>query len=642
MRMSEIKKLALRGLLPVLCALMLLGPLTAVGRAVSTVTAQLRPDVAIVIDGSQRVFYNAAGQQVHPISYGGTTYLPLRAIGELMGKNVDWNQDTLTVTLSGRRTADATAGTPDKDAAVETVTAEVRDDFTIVLDGESRTFTDVNGKTVHPLLYNGSTYLPLRAIGGIMGGENSKITDSVKTVLFEAAIFNGPNVRKSSKRIGLRTDSSGKFEKGLEPHNAEDAINRACQLIEELGCGEAVGGMVDVAVPMSGKKVLPFRPEKYNRLLGTQLSAEEMLRILERLEIRILTGEKGGIELEIPYFRQDLNCDADIAEEVVRFYGYDKIPTTLPEGEATAGKLSYKLLIEEKARDIAEHCGFSQGMSYSFESPRVFDKLLLSEDDALRKTVTIANPLGEDFSIMRTIPLNGMLSSLATNYNRRNKNVRLYELENVYLPGELPLKELPDERMQFVLGFYGDGDFFTMKGVLEEFFAGVGMRKKPVYDPKAEKPFLHPGRRALVRYEETIVGYLGEVHPEVLDNYGIGTKAYVAVLDMPAVIPFTTFDRKYQGIAKYPAVSRDISMVVPKEILAGDIEQVIVQRGGKLLESCQLFDIYEGAQIQQGYKSIAYTITFRAKEKTLEDSEVNAVMKKILHGLEQMGIELRQ
>ena len=480
------------------------------------------------------------------------------------------------------------------------------------------------------------------AIGGIMGGENSKITDSVKTVLFEAAIFNGPNVRKSSKRIGLRTDSSGKFEKGLEPHNAEDAINRACQLIEELGCGEAVGGMVDVAVPMSGKKVLPFRPEKYNRLLGTQLSAEEMLRILERLEIRILTGEKGGIELEIPYFRQDLNCDADIAEEVVRFYGYDKIPTTLPEGEATAGKLSYKLLIEEKARDIAEHCGFSQGMSYSFESPRVFDKLLLSEDDALRKTVTIANPLGEDFSIMRTIPLNGMLSSLATNYNRRNKNVRLYELENVYLPGELPLKELPDERMQFVLGFYGDGDFFTMKGVLEEFFAGVGMRKKPVYDPKAEKPFLHPGRRALVRYEETIVGYLGEVHPEVLDNYGIGTKAYVAVLDMPAVIPFTTFDRKYQGIAKYPAVSRDISMVVPKEILAGDIEQVIVQRGGKLLESCQLFDIYEGAQIQQGYKSIAYTITFRAKEKTLEDSEVNAVMKKILHGLEQMGIELRQ
>lgn len=480
------------------------------------------------------------------------------------------------------------------------------------------------------------------AIAGIMGGENSKITDTVQTVLFESAVFNGPSVRKSAKRIGLRTDSSGKFEKGLEPHNAEDAINRACQLIEELGCGEAVGGMVDVAAPMTERKVLPFKPEKYNCLLGTEITDEEMLDIFRSLEIEVFESEEGEIRLRIPYFRQDLNCDADIAEEVARFYGYDRIPTTLPAGEATAGKLSYKLRIEQKARDIAEYCGFSQGMSYSFESPKVFDKLLLSGEDMLRQTVTISNPLGEDFSIMRTSVLNGMLTSLSSNYNRRNKDVRLYELENIYLPKALPLTELPDERMQFVLGFYGEGDFFTLKGVIEEFFTVVGMRKKPLYDPCAGKPFLHPGRQALVKYDGAVVGYLGEVHPEVLDNYEIGTKAYVAVLDMPSLLPFTTFDRKYEGIAKYPAVTRDISMVAPREILVGDIEGMIVQRGGKLLESCQLFDVYEGAQIKAGYKSVAYSITFRAKDRTLEDADVNAAMKKILHGLEQMGMELRQ
>ncbi len=480
------------------------------------------------------------------------------------------------------------------------------------------------------------------AIAGIMGGENSKITDHVQTVLFESAVFNGPNVRKSAKRVSLRTDSSGKFEKGLEPHNAEAAINRACQLIEELGCGEVVGGMVDAAQPMAERKVLPFRPEKYNSLLGTDIPEADMLEMFRRIEIEAVKTAEGGMDLVIPYFRQDLNCDADIAEEVARFYGYDKIPTTLPTGEATAGTLSYKLRIEQKARDIAEYCGFSQGMSFSFESPKVFDKLLLSEGDELRRTVTISNPLGEDFSVMRTTPLNGLLTSLAVNYNRRNKNVKLYQLENVYLPKALPLTELPDERMQFVLGFYGEGDFFTMKGVAEEFFGCVGMTKRPVYDPQAGKPFLHPGRQADIKYEGTVIGYLGEVHPEVRDNYEIGERAYVAVLDMPCILPFTTFDRKYEGIAKYPAVSRDISMVVPKAVLVGDIESMIVQRGGKLLESYRLFDVYEGTQIKAGYKSVAYSITFRAKDKTLEDADVNAVMKKILNGLEQMGIELRQ
>ena len=475
-------------------------------------------------------------------------------------------------------------------------------------------------------------------IAGIMGGENSKITDQVKTVLFEAATFNGPNIRKSAKRLGLRTDASGKFEKGLDPHNAEAAINRACQLIQELGCGDVVGGMVDVCQPMKERARIPFEPERINTLLGTDISREEMMEIFGRLEIAY---DQGREEL-IPTYRQDLECGADIAEEVARFFGYDKIPTTLPTGEATAGKLSYKLRVEQKARDIAEYCGFSQGMNYSFESPRVFDRLLLPKDSPLRKAIVIANPLGEDFSIMRTISLNGMLTSLATNYNRRNKDVRLYELGNIYLPHQLPLTELPDERMQFTLGMYGEGDFYTMKGVVEEFFEAVGMAKKAVYDPASGKPFLHPGRQADIVYEKETIGYLGEIHPQVCKTYDIGTRVYVAVLDMPCIVAKATFDRKYEGIAKYPAVTRDISMVVPRAVMAGQIEAMLEQRGGKLLEGYQLFDVYEGEQIKEGFKSMAYSITFRAKDRTLEESDVATAMKKILNGLESMGIELRQ
>ena len=475
-------------------------------------------------------------------------------------------------------------------------------------------------------------------IAGIMGGENSMITDEVKTVLFEAASFNGANIRKSAKRVGLRTDASGKFEKGLDPHNAEAAINRACQLIEELGCGEVVDGMVDVCGEMKEEVVLPFEPDQYNKLLGTEVSTEEMLDIFKRIEVRY---DQTAGTLTIPTFRQDLLHRCDIAEEVARFYGYDKIPLTLPTGEATTGKLPFKLRIEQKARDIAEYCGFSQGMCYSFESPKVFDRLLLDQDDPARAAIGIANPLGEDFSVMRTLSLHGMLTSLATNYNRRNKNVRLYELGNIYVPKALPLTELPDERMQFTLGMYGDGDFFTMKGVIEEFFDSIGLCGKLTYDPNAGRNFLHPGRQANVVYKGSVLGYLGEVHPEVCDNYDMKTRAYVAVLDMPSVMPHATFDRKYEGIAKYPAVLRDISMVVPKEIMVGQIEDVIAQRGGKILEDYQLFDIYEGDQIKAGYKSVAYSITFRAKDRTLEEADITAAMKKILNGLEGMGIELR-
>ena len=476
-------------------------------------------------------------------------------------------------------------------------------------------------------------------IAGIMGGENSKITDDVKTVLFEAATFNGPNIRKSAKRIGMRTEASGIFEKGLDPVNAAAAIDRACQLIEELGCGEVVGGMVDVCQPLKPLRRIAFEPEKINHFLGTDISREEMLEYFARIE---LAYDEASNEIVVPSFRQDLEGFADIAEEVARFYGYDKIPTTLPSGEATTGKISFKERVEQKARDIAEYCGFSQGMCYSFESPKVFDKLLIPADSELRRTVTISNPLGEDYSVMRTTSLNGMLNSLSTNYNRRNKDVRLYELGNVYLPKALPLTELPDERMQFTLGFYGEGDFFTMKGVVEEFLEHVGMNEKPQYDPEAGKPWLHPGRQANVVYGGTVIGYVGEVHPKVLANYNIGQRAYLAVLDMPCIVEKASFDRKYEGIAKYPAVTRDISMVVPKTVLAGQIENILTQRGGKIMESYSLFDIYEGEQIKEGYKSMAYTLTFRAKDRTLEDADITAAMKKILNGLEGLGIELRQ
>ena len=505
-------------------------------------------------------------------------------------------------------------------------------------DGEKFTTLDGQERTMDKdvlMICDGAKAV---GIAGIMGGENSMITDNVKTVLFEAANFNGPNIRLSAKRIGLRTDASGKFEKGLDPNNASAAIDRACQLMEELGAGEVVGGIVDVCSETREPSRVPFDAEKINDLLGTDLTKEQMLDYLAGVE---LAYDEKTNEIVAPTFRQDIHCLADVAEEVARFFGYDKIPTTLPTGEATTGSLPFKLRIESIARDVAEYCGFSEGMTYSFESPKVFEKLRIPEDSPLRKVITISNPLGEDYSIMRTTTLNGMLTSLATNYNRRNKEVRLYEMGNVYLPKALPLTELPEERTLFTLGMYGKVDFFDMKGVCEEFMEKVGMKERAEYRPGSARPYLHPGRQADIYYRNEYIGFLGEVHPEVAGTYGIGDRAYIAVIDILNVLDFAGFDYKYTGIARYPAVTRDLSMVVPKEVTAGQIETILIQRGGKILESCELFDIYEGSQIRSGFKSMAYALVFRHNEKTLEESEINAAMKKILNGLESLGIELR-
>lgn len=475
-------------------------------------------------------------------------------------------------------------------------------------------------------------------IAGIMGGENSMVTDEIKTLLFEAATFDGTNIRLSSKRIGLSTDASAKFVKGLDPNNAMEAMNRACQLIEELGCGEVVGGAVDVYPNPVTEKKLPFEPKKMNALLGTDVPEAQMLKYFDQLG---LIYDEANRELTIPTFRQDLGCMADLAEEVARFYGYDNIPVTLPRGESTAGKKPFKVRIEDTCRDVAEQNGFCGGMAYSFESPKVFDRLLLSKDAPERQAIEISNPLGEDFSIMRTISLNAMLISLSTNMAHRNKNVRLYEFGNIYLPKELPLKELPEERMQMTLGMYGEGDFFTLKGVLEDIFETLGVDNMIEYLPTKEYPFLHPGRQASVMLGNEKVAYIGQVHPEVMDNYSMKQNAIVAVIDMPVLVAHATFDRKYEAVAKFPAIKRDLSMTVSKEIFVGQLEKIIKKNGGKLLESVELFDVYEGNQIEAGKKSVAYSLTFRAKDRTLEESEINVIVEKILNKLSELGAELR-
>ena len=475
-------------------------------------------------------------------------------------------------------------------------------------------------------------------IAGIMGGENSMVTDSIDTLLFEAACFDGTNIRLSSRRIGLATDAAAKFTKGLDPNLAMEAIDRACQLIEEMGAGEVVGGAVDVYPNPVQDKKLPFEPDKMNALLGTDVEPEKMLYYFGRLGL-IYDAETNT--LDVPSFRQDLNCMADLAEEVARFYGYDNIPVSLPRGEATVGKLPYDQMINAIARDVLEANGFSGGMCYSFESPKVFDKLLLPADSEFRKTVTIANPLGEDFSIMRTVSLNGVLTSLATNYNRKNKIARLYEFGNVYLPKSLPLTELPEERMKLTIGMYGQGDFFDLKGVLEELTDKVGLKGQVTYEPESEYTFFHPGRQAKLKKGNLTIGFIGQVHPEVCDNYNLKGEVYVAVIDMPTLVMLSNFDTKYEGIAKFPGSTRDLSLVVDKEIFVGQIEEVIKKCGGKLLESYKLFDVYEGEQIAKGKKSVAYTMTFRAKDRTLETSEVDGIIAKILKELGKLGIEIR-
>ena len=481
------------------------------------------------------------------------------------------------------------------------------------------------------------------ALGGIMGGENSMITDQVKNVVLEAACFDGTNIRLSGRKLGLRTDASAYFEKGLDPNLCEMAMDRACTLIEELGAGEVVGGMLDCYPEKREDTKLTVSVFDINNLLGLSLPGEEMKKILTALEISVevkncANGEE--LSLVIPSFRQDLERMADIAEEVARFYGYDKIPSTLPKATTVGGKAK-DLQLNQKLRHLAEALGYSESYFYSFESKKGYEKLLFPKDAMEWQQITIANPLGEDFSVMRTSSVPGMLQALSLNEHHKNKNAKLFEMAKIYIPKALPLTELPEERMTLTLGFAGEGDFFSLKGEVEELLRQSGLQGNFHYDRDCEKAFYHPGRKANISYEGKLLGSLGEIHPEVLQNFDMKEKAYVAILDLEALYPLSGDFRKYKPVAKFPAVTRDFSLLVPVNVMAGDLEEAIRKGAGELLEKIELFDIYVGAQVQEGYKSMSYKVSIRAKDHTLTEQEIVGCTNSLLKALEEKGARLR-
>jgi phenylalanyl-tRNA synthetase, beta subunit, non-spirochete bacterial len=477
------------------------------------------------------------------------------------------------------------------------------------------------------------------AVAGVMGGENSMITGDTATVLFESANFNGPNVRITAKKLGLRTDASSKFEKGLDPNISRIAVDRAVQLVEMLGCGTVVKGAVDCYPNKRENWQLSYSPDWINGLLGTDISEDEMIEIFERIEIKV---DKATRTVTIPTFRPDLEAQADLAEEVARFYGYSKIVPTLAAGTPTVGKKTYSQTITDVIKKAMITNGLCEAMNFTFESPKVFEKLNIDETSDLRKVVKISNPLGEDFSVMRTTTLNGMLNSLSTNYNRRNEEAGLFEVGKVYIPKALPLTELPKEPYKLTIGMYGKMDFYVLKGIVEYLFNVLGMSEKVEYSPEKNISWMHSGRTASVSINGDNFGYLGELHPMVANNYSIGTRVYVAVLDVEAMIDAAHMVSVYKSLPKFPAVTRDISMVIDENVFVKEIENVIKKKGGKLLEAINLFDVYQGTQIDKGFKSVSYSITFRAPDRTLVDDDVNSVMKKILSALEsELGAILR-
>ena len=474
------------------------------------------------------------------------------------------------------------------------------------------------------------------ALAGIMGGENSKVTENATGVLFESANFNGPHIRVSSKKLGLRTDSSGKFEKGLDPNVAMLAVNRAVQLVEMLGCGEVVEGVVDcypnVRLPYS----INYDCDRINALLGTDISAADM----ESYLLKVGIDAKSGTAL-VPTFRYDVEAEADLAEEIARLYGYDKIESTLVTGTPTAGKKTNRQIMEDIITGYMISAGLSEAMHYSFESPKVFSKLGIAEGDELTKTVKILNPLGEDFSLMRTTTLNGMLTSLSSNFNKRNEEARLFEVAKIYLPKGLPLTELPDERLKLTVGMYGKTDFYELKGIIEGLCEQLGIHGL-IFKAEADLSFMHPGRTARLSAAGNDLGFLGEVHPVVADNYEIGSRAYIAVIDLETVFKLTSLERTYKQLPKFPSTSRDIAMLVKEEVTNDDVLNIIKENAGEYLESAELFDVYRGSQIQEGYKSAAYNIVFRATDRTLKEEDVSGRMKDILAKLESsLGAKLR-
>lgn len=474
-----------------------------------------------------------------------------------------------------------------------------------------------------------------RAIGvaGVMGGANSEVTENTTTVLFESANFHPALVRRGAKALGMRTDASALFEKGLDPNNCMPAINRACEIIEEIGGGEVVGGVIDVYPKKKDNTVLPFEPDKINKFLGTDMSRDEMVEYLTRLEFKF-----DGDNVIVPTFRGDVVAMADVSEEVARLYGYDNLPTTLMNSTVMAGGKTFKQKIEDRIKTCLTSYGMYETITYSFIDPKEFEMTRVPMGEAVR----ILNPLGEENSVMRKSMLSSIIKTLKTNINRRAESAKIFEIGTVYLP-EKPVKDgyLPEEKQTVAIGMYGDDiDFFSLKGIVEGLLQNLGIDKF-TFETETENPSYHPGRCASVNLGGDFVGCIGQVHPDVLDDFKIDGEVYAAELDLNTIIKHATFDRQYKELPKFPASSRDIAVVCDKTLSVREIEKIITKNRTDFLESFKLFDVYEGKQLGEGKKSVAYSIVFRAADRTLTDAEINSVMDKIIADLKNINAELR-
>ena len=471
------------------------------------------------------------------------------------------------------------------------------------------------------------------AVAGVMGGEYSGIMDDTNTIVFESACFNGPSTRITSKKLGLRTEASGRYEKELDPQNCMPALMRALELVQLLDAGDVVNGIIDCDKSNKLQRTLPFLPEWVNSFIGIDVSADDQRAILERIDVKVQ-----GDTIIVPSFRNDLEHLADISEEIARFYGYQNIPNRPLAGVANAA-LTEAQKMEKVVSSTMLACGFTEIATFSFISPKAYDKIRLPENSPKRNSVVISNPLGEDTSVMRTTVIPSMLDVLSRNYNNRNESAALFELSNEYI-WKGP-DELPDENEKLTIGMYGaQYDFFTLKGAVEELFDVVGIKDYDV-EPLTDDPTFHPGRTAVIKIGDEVISVIGEVHPSVLKNYDIGVKAYVAQVDFASLLKYGDNKRSYKALPKFPASSRDLSFVCDSDVPVMKIEKIIAKAVGKILEDIALFDVYVGSQIPKGKKSVAFSVRMRATDRTLTDAEADSAVKKAVDELEKLDITLR-
>ncbi len=478
------------------------------------------------------------------------------------------------------------------------------------------------------------------ALAGIMGGQNSEVKQDTTEIIFECANFEGTNIRVNSKKLGIRTESSSRFEKDIDPNLAELALNRACALICELGCGDVMEGTIDIYNEVKKVSSISVDSNWINKFLGTNISKEEMKRCLDSVDLETeINGD--ALDITIPTFRIDIAIKEDIAEEVARIYGYNNIEGTIFKVQTEREPKYKKEILDEKVIEVMTASGLNQSISYSFISPKAFDKISLPEDSDLRLVVTIKNPLGEDYSVMRTTTLASMMESLSRNYSRNNSEAYLFEIGKVYIPSEDPT-EIPTEKNILTVGIYGDVDYLNIKGIVENLIEGLGV-KGVKFLRETENPSFHPGKTAkLIVGRKTEAGVFGEIHPDVNENFGIEVPCYVAEINLDAIYENSELENKYKALPKFPAVTRDIALIVDEEVLVQDIEDTIRKAGSNIVEKVELFDIYRGEQVEEGKKSIAYAIVYRNESKTLTDKEVNKVHEKILRALEyKLGAILR-